>query len=349
MTESIYKLSDAEEIKNALLWLNKRWDVLTYPEYYHARSVEEAVSLLAEYGKGARIIAGGTDLVGLMKNRVLMPEVLVNIKMIPHLKYIKEDTAGLAIGALTLINDIERSTLIKNRYPILFEAACQIASPQIRNMATIGGNLCQQVRCWYYRRSSVTGLSFDCRRKKESGVCYAVDGENQHHAIFGGSECFAVNPSDMATVLLALDASINTVNCTGARLIPIERFYTDLGNILEPGEIITGIQVPHGAQGTKQRFLKFRTRKAIDFAIASVATVMTLSDNIVTDARIVLGGVSPKPYRAVAAEEIIKGQPMTTSLGAKAAKASAKDAMPLSKNGHKVPIVEALVKRVLLE
>ncbi|GAG86858.1 unnamed protein product, partial [marine sediment metagenome] len=211
-----------EEIKKALLWLSKYWGKPAYPEYYHAKTVDEAVSLLNEYGEGAKIIAGGIDLVGLMKNKVLSPRVLINIKAIPHLKHITENADGAAIGALTLINDIERFNLIKEKWPILFEAAHSIASPQVRNMATIGGNLCQEVRCWYYRRSPVTGISFDCRRKRENGICYAANGENQYHAIIGGTECFAVCPSDMATVLLALDARINTVNTSGGRSIPKE-------------------------------------------------------------------------------------------------------------------------------
>ena len=344
-----YRLIDAEEIEKALLWLSKYWHRPAHPEYYHAKTIDEAVSLLNEYREEAKIIAGGIDLVGLMKNKVLSPRVLVNIKTMPHMNHIIENASGIAIGALTLINDIERSTLIKSKYPLLFEAAHSIASPQIRNMATIGGNLCQDVRCWYYRRSPVTGISFNCRRKREDGICYAINGENQNHSIIGGTKCFAVCPSDMATALLALDAKINTVNTSGGRVIPIDKFYTAFSNILEPDEIITAIQVPKTRTGAKQRFLKFRLRKTIDFAIASVAAVITLNKNIVSDARIALGGISPEPYRAVKAEEIITGEPITESVAEKAAKAAVNDAMPLSKNGYKVPIIEALVKRVLLE
>jgi len=229
-----YRLIDAEEIEKSLLWLSKYWDKPVHPEYYNAKTVNEAVSLLDKYREEAKIIAGGIDLIGLMKNKVLLPGVLVNIKTIPHMKYVVENSSGTAIGALTLINDIERSTLIKEKYPILFEAAHSIASPQVRNMATIGGNLCQDVRCWYYRRPPDTGVTFDCRRKREDGICYAINGENQNHAIIGGKKCFAVCPSDMATVLLALDARVNTVNTTGGRVIPIDKFYTTLGNTLEP-------------------------------------------------------------------------------------------------------------------
>ena len=344
-----YRVIAAEEIAKTLSWLSKYWDRPVQPEYYDAKTVDEAVSLLDEYREEAKIIAGGIDLIGLMKNKVLLPKVLVNIKNITHMKHVVENASGIAIGTLTLINDIERSSLIQSKYPILFETAHSIASPHIKNMATIGGNLCQDVRCWYYRRSPVTGISFNCRRKRENGICYAVDGENQNHAIIGGTECFSVCPSDMAATLLALDARINTVNASGGRAIPIDKFYTTSGNILEPDELITAIQVPTVGSGVKQRFLKLRRRKAIDFAIVSVAAVITLNNNIVADARIVLGGVAPEPYRAVKAEEILIGGPITESTVARAAKASVNDAIPLSKNGYKVPVIETLVKRALLE
>ena len=342
------RLIDAEEIEKALLWLTRYWDRPVHPEYYNAKTIDEAVSLLDEYRETAKILAGGIDLIGLMKNKVLIPRALINIKNIPRMKYVAENADGIAIGALTVINDIERSALLKSKYPILFEAARSIASPQIRNMATIAGNLCQDVRCWYYRRSPVTGVSFPCRRKKENGICYAVNGENQYHVIIGGTKCFSVCPSDMATALLALDAKINTVDASGGRIIPIDKFYTAFGNVLEPNEVITAIQVPKVKSGVKQRFLKFRLRKTIDFAIISVAVVITMNNNIVSDARIVLGGVSPEPYRAVKAEEVIIGKPITESSAAKAAEASVSDAMPLSKNGYKIPITKSLVKRALL-
>jgi len=344
-----YKLIDAEEIEKALSWLSEYWDRPVHPEYHDARTINEAVSLLDRYGEGSKIIAGGIDLVGLIKNKVLMPKILINIKNIPHMKYVVENDSGMAIGALTLVNDIERSALIRNKYPILFEAARSIASPQIRNMATIGGNLCQDVRCWYYRRSPVTGISFNCRRKRESGICYAINGENQYHAIIGGTKCFAVCPSDMATVLLALDARINTVNASGGRVIPIDKFYTTFGNTLGPNEVITAIQVPNIGSRVKQRFLKFRLRRTIDFAITSVAAIITLNNNIVGDARLVLGGVSPEPYRAVKAEGILIGESITESVVAKAAEALVSDTVPLSKNGYKILIIKALLKRALLE
>ena len=344
-----HTLIEEKEIQKAFLWLTKFWEKPIHPDYYNARTIDEAVSLLDRYGEEAKIISGGTDVISLMKNRVLSPSVLVNIKPIKKMKNIVVNPSGIAIGALTLINDIERSALIKSKYPILFEAARFIGSPQIRNMATIGGNLCQEVRCWYYRRSPVTGISFNCCRKSKDGICHAINGENQYHAIIGIGECYAVCPSDMATVLLALDAKINTVAPEGSRVISVDEFYTASGNVLDPNEVITAIQVPKVGSRVKQRFLRFRIRKAIDFAIVSVAAVIGLNNNVVGDAKLVLGGVSPKPYRATKAEDILRGERITESVAAKAAKEAVGDARPLSKNGYKVPIIEALVKRALLE
>jgi len=342
-------LTDTREIEEALSWLNKYWNKPIQPIFYDAKSIEDALSLLDEYKKEAKIIAGGIDLIGLLKNKIISPRVLVNIKNIPQMNYITETSDGLEVGALTLIYDIGRSPLIKSQHPLLSEVAESVGSPQVRNMATMGGNLCQEVRCWYYRRPPITGISYQCRRKQEGGVCYAMDGENENHAIFGEGECFAVCPSDMATALLSLDAKIKTVSPTGERIIPIQDFYTNLGNVLEPNEIIIGIQISKVKRHTRQRYIKFRTRKALDFSIVSVAVVITLKDSLICDAKIALGGVSPMPYEAVKAEEVLKGESLTKAVTEKAAEASVSDAMPLSKNSYKVPIAKALIKRALFE
>lgn len=344
-----YRLIDAKEIKKALAWLSKYWDRPLHPEYYHARTVDEAVSLLDEYGRETKLFAGGIDLLGLMKNRVIAPRALVNIKTIPHLNLISESAKGLSIGALTRINDLERSELIRGKYPMLFEAAHAIGSPQVRNMGTVAGNLCQDVRCWYYRRSPATGITYNCRRKDEHAICYAADGENQYHAVIGGNKCFGVCPSDMATVLLALDAQLKTVSTSGGRTMTLDKLYTNLGNTLEPAEIITAVHVPAVEPGAKQRFLKFRVRKAIDFAIVSVAAVIKLDKDVVKDARIVLGGVAYQPILAVKAGEILRGERLTQTIAAEAAKLALGEARPLGKNGYKVQIAEALVRRAILE
>jgi xanthine dehydrogenase YagS FAD-binding subunit len=344
-----YRLTDHKEIEEALSWLNRYWNKPAQPAYYDAKTVEEAVSLLEGYHGKGKIIAGGIDLLGLMKNEVLSPAVLINIKNIPSMNAIKENSEGLEIGALTRIHDIEGSPILREKYPLLSEAAQSIGSPQIRNMATIGGNLCQEVRCWYYRRSPKTGISFTCRRKKEGNPCYAIHGENENHAILGEGECYAVCSSDMATGLFALDAKVNTRSPRGERKIPIGCFYTSLGHILQRDEIITSVSIPKDNPDTKQRFLKFRPRKAIDFSTVSVSSVITIVNKVIKDAKIVVGSVSPMPHEAVAAESILIGESITESLAEKASGEAVRDAMPLSKNGFKVPLVKALVKRSILE
>ena len=302
-----------------------------------------------QFREDARIIAGGIDVIGLMKNRVVSPSVLINIKGVRELNEIHERPGGIDIGSLATIDDIENSDLVRRRIPLLSEIAGSVGSPQIRNMGTLGGNLCQDVRCWYYRRSPVTGISFTCRRKKEGHGCFAVNGENENHAIFGEGVCVAVCPSDLAMGLSALGATINTVNPGGGRVIPIGQFYTALGHVLEPDEMITHIHIPEVRANTRQRFLKFRVRKAIDFSTVSVSSVLTVTGSTIDDARIILGGVSPVPHEAVKAKNVLVGERLTEDVAEEAARASVSDAMPLAKNGFKVPLVKALVKRALLD
>ena len=343
-----YELLDTKTVDEVLSILSRYWIEPKRLEHFNARTIDEAISLLDEYREKAKIIAGGTDLIRLMKSRVTDPKVLVNIKTIADLAYITEDAEGLKIGALTTIKDIEASPIIRDKYSILAEAAHAVAAPHIRNMATVVGNLCQDVQCWYYRRPPITGRSFFCRRKGGE-YCYAVAGDNRYHAIIGGGECLAACPSDMAPALIALDAKVKIVSPTRQRESSLEEFYTVLGNILKPNEIITEIQIPTPKPDTKQRYLKFRLRKTIDFAISSVAAAITTENGVVTNARIMLGGVAPIPYRALRAEEAVKGRVITQSLAGTAAKAAVSGAVPLSLNAYKVPITESLVKRAILQ
>ncbi len=341
------EIFDTKTVDEALSLLSKQRQEQKYIEHFNAKTVDDAVFLLSQYMERAKIIAGGVDLVSLMKSKVRAPEVLVNIKTLSDLACITESAEGLKIGALTTIRDIETSVIIRDKYSLLVEAAHSVASPLVRNMATIGGNLCQDVRCWYYRRSPVTGLTFFCHRKGGEH-CFAANGENQYHAIIGGNECHAVCPSDMAPALLALGAKVKIASPTGDKMVPLEEFYAPLGNILKPDEIITEIQVPTPRSGTKQRYLKFRLRKVIDFAISSVAAVITTQAGVVSQARIVLGGVAPTPYRALSAEESLKGKVITESIAETSARAALSEAVPLSQNAYKMPITESLVKRAIL-
>jgi len=230
---------------------------------------------------------------------------------------------------------------------MLSELSRSIASPQIRNMATIAGNLCQDVRCWYYRRSKSTGISFNCLRKK-GNKCFAINGENEYHAIFGEGGCVAVCPSDFATGLTALDGDIQTITPRGERKIPISQFYTVFGHILEPDEIITNIHIPKTDPSAKHRYIKFRQRRAIDFSIVNVYTIISIYEDVIKRARIVIGGVAPIPYRAIYAEKILEGEKLTKNLLEEVADTSVKEAIPLKKNSYKVSIVLALVKRSLI-
>ena len=317
-------------------------------DHLDAQTIESAISFLKSYGDQAKIIAGGVDLISLIKKRVSLPHVLVNMKTIPGLAYIEKNVDGLKIGPLTTIHDIELDDTVRNRFPMLAEAAQSIASPQIRNMGTVGGNLCQDVWCWYYRRSPGTGRAFFCRRKG-GDQCYAVSGDNRYHAVFNIGKCIAVCPSDLAPALIALQANLKITSPHGSRRIQLEDFYKPMGNCLEATDIITEIEIPWPERYAKQRFLKFRLRKAIDFAIASVAVVLTTENEIVKNARIVLGGVAPMPYRAGIAEKGLIGKPLDQSAALAAAEQYVSEAKPLSMNRYKLQIIKSIVKKGILD
>ncbi len=337
--------SDLKEIEESLALLSQYLDTPSQPEYYRAGSVDEAVSLLQEYGNRARLVAGGIDVLSLIKAHITQPEALVDIKNIANMHSITPQEHSIQIGALMRIKELERSVGIVEQYPVVQAAAHSVASPHIRNMATLAGNLCQEVRCMYYRRSPDTGNVYECHRKNQANPCYAVTGENQYHAVLPGAGCCAVCPSDMATALQALDAELNVVNGSGGRTMTIDELYTSMGTTLEPGEIITSISVPVKYRHARQNFIKFRVRNTIDFAIVSVATVAIVEDEVVKDSRVVLGGVSYAPYRAHKAEEVLTGNRLTDEVIEEAAKVAIEDARPLSRNRYKVKVAGALVQR----
>jgi xanthine dehydrogenase YagS FAD-binding subunit len=312
-------------------------------------SVNETCELLGEYQGKAKLNAGGTDLLSTLKGDIHpnYPEAIINIKTIPDLDYIREEGNVLKIGALTLLSGLIVSPLIKKNYSVLADAAQTIGSPQIRNTATIGGNLGQESRCWYYRYPRHIGGPILCLRKG-SGPCLAVKGDNRYHAILGGKKCFSVCPSDMAVALAALDARVTMTGIKGERSIPVTEFFHPLGNALEADEMVKEIEVPKAESTNAQRFLKFTLRKPIDFAIVSVAVAVTVKDAICTDARVILGAVAPMPYRAKAAEEAMIGNALDESVSANAAEAALADAKPLSMNAYKVQISKTIVKRAIM-
>jgi xanthine dehydrogenase YagS FAD-binding subunit len=318
--------------------------------HVNAKTVDEAVKTLERYKGKAKLNAGGTDLVGVLKHRILpdWPEAIINIKTIPGLNKIQEDTEGLKVGALTKLSDIADSEVVRRKYKLLAEAAEAVATPQIRNMASVGGNLCQDVRCWYYRYPHYIGGRLICRRKGGK-TCYAIGGDNRYHSIFGASNgCVAVNPSDIAVALLALGAKIKIASPRSTRIISVEDFFNDLRNVLKSDEMVTEVQVPCPSDRARQTFLKFRSRQAIDFASASVASVITVNNGTCEEARIALGAVAPRPFRATAAENEIKGKVINDAAAEAAAEAALVDARPLNQNTYRVRIIKELVKRALL-
>ena len=316
--------------------------------HFNASRISDAVSILRRYGRKAEIIAGGTDLLGKMKDEILprYPEALINIKTIPGLDFIREEGRRLKIGALTRLEDIAEHETVKSRYQALAEAAHRTASPHIREMGTIGGNVCQDIRCWYYRNPN---NRFPCLRKG-GGRCYAIEGDNRYHSIFGGSVeegCYAVHPSDTAPALIALNAEIRT----SKRTVKADDFFqvkVAKTTVLDDDEIVTEIRIPGPPRGTRSAFIKFAIRKTIDFPIVNCAAMITLSKGRVTKARVCLNAVYVKPYRALKAEEVLLGKPLDEESAEAAGSAAVSDAKPLQNNGYMVQIAKTLVKRSIL-
>jgi xanthine dehydrogenase YagS FAD-binding subunit len=317
--------------------------------HINARTVVEACALLKKYKGKAVLNAGGTDLLSTLKGGHLSdyPEAVINIKTIPGLDYIEEDDSSLKIGALARLADMVRSPLLKERYRVLAEAAHAVATPQVRNVATLGGNLCQDVRCWYYRYPRHIGGPIACLRKGD-GPCRAVSSDNRYHAIMGGKGCFAVCPSDTAVALTALNGRVRIAGPKGERTIAVADFFNPLNNTLKLGEIVREIEVPRITGPVKQTFLKFTLRKPVDFAIVSVASIITFEGGVCSDARIALGAVAPGPVRAKKAEEVLRGRPIDDHTASEAAEQAISGARPLNKNAYKVEIVKTLLKRAIL-
>lgn len=317
-------------------------------KHVNVTSVAEAGALLRSYDGRASLIAGGTDLLGVLKDEILpdYPEAVINIKTIAGLDRFLENEDGLKIGALAKLADVVEHPLVKARFPILSQAAQAVATPEIRNMATLAGNLCQDTRCWYYRYPHHLGGRIMCLRKGK-GPCHAVKGDSRYHAILGGKACFAVCPSDTAIALTALDAGLEITGPQGVRNVSIHQFFTLLGNILEAEELLTAVQIPNPAAGARQGFFKFTLREPVDFAIASVAAVGTLHDGICMQVKIALGAVAPTPLRAVEAEELIRNQAVNEKLIRAAARKAVKEAKPMRMNAYKVEITRTLVERAL--
>jgi xanthine dehydrogenase YagS FAD-binding subunit len=314
-------------------------------------SVKEAIGLLDAQdtmGKRVKVMAGGQDLLTELKERLVEPESVVNLKRIPGLDKLTYDPRkGLEIGALVKVSDVADSADVRRHFPALAHAAESIASPQIRHIGTMGGNLCQRPRCWYYRNENIVCL------KKGGDRCYAVAGENKYNAILGGGPSFIVHPSDTATALVALNASVTIAGPTGTRVVPLEQFFilpsknVRRENILKPNEIVTAIQVPATPLAGHSVYLKFREKMSMDWAMSACAVALNISGGKVVDARIVLGGVAPIPWRAPKAEALLKGKAVTPEVLHAVADMALQGAVALAQNGYKIPLTKTLVRRAI--
>lgn len=317
------------------------------PEFTYVKpnSVGEAVRELSK--EGSRVHAGGSDLVGCLRDGVFSTKRVVSLSGINELVGVSEDSRGLRIGAMTSIIDLVENETIAMQYPAFHAALKVIASPQLRNQGTLGGNLCQRPRCWYYRGD------FDCA-KKGGGMCYAYQGENTYHAILGGDPCYIVHPSDSAPALIAHDAKVTINGPQGARRIPLEEFFVlpadDLynENVLQPGEILTHIHLPPAPANAFGTYNKIRTRESWDFAIVSAAVVLKITGSVAESARIVLGGVAPKPWRVTEAEKLAVGKELTMENCEAVAEAALKDAQPLAQNAYKIAMAKGALMDAML-
>jgi xanthine dehydrogenase YagS FAD-binding subunit len=316
-------------------------------ELARATSVAQARELAAEK-KGSVLKAGGIDVLDHLKEHLIEPPRVVDLKSIPGLSGITvEGDGSLKIGPLTTLSQVASHAAVLKTHRALAEACAEAASPQIRNVATIGGNVLQRPRCWYYRLESYKCL------KKGGNVCYAWTGENRYHVIFGGGPSYAPHPSNAAVALVAFGASFTLEGAKGKRVVPAPDFFTspakdpERENQLADDEILTEIRVPTAA-GAKSTYTQIRERAAFDWPLVSVAAVLKNEGGAVKDPRIVLGAVAPIPWRVPRAEAAVAGKPLNEETVSAAARAAIGGAQPLSDNGYKVSLVQTLVRRTLL-
>jgi xanthine dehydrogenase YagS FAD-binding subunit len=313
------------------------------------RTMDEAVAVLSRSTRDCQravVSGGGSDLLGLIKERLVSPDVLVNLKAIGGIDRVTSDASGTRIGGLITLAALGRDPIVATRYRVLADAANSVGTPQIRNTGTLAGNICQRPWCWYLRNG------FPCY-KNGGDQCFARGGENQFHAIFGSGPSYIVHPSDTAPALVALDASFKIASPRGERTVPARDFFVLPGddpsreNVLTGDEILTEIILPAAPSNRRSTYQKVLDREAWTHALASAAVVLDMEGDVCRRARIVLGGVAPIPLERPQAARLLEGQRLTPGLAAQAAEAAVADARPLAKNGYKVPLTRALVRRTL--
>lgn len=297
----------------------------------------------------SKFVAGGTTLVDLMKLNVERPTTLVDINPLPLDKIEKLPIGGMRIGAMVRNSDLAHDPAIQKTYPVLSQALLSGASPQLRNMATTGGNLLQRTRCYYFRDTA-----YACNKRKPGSGCPALEGFHRIHAVLGTSDqCIATHPSDMAVAMMALEANVHLRGATGERVVPLNDFYLlpgstpNLENVMKEGELITHVSLPQLAAGTRSYYIKRRDRASYEFALASAAVVVTMNGNRMQRVRIALGGVGTKPWRSKEAEQVLEGKDASEQLFREAADAALKDARPRRDNWFKVELAKRTLTRAL--
>jgi len=314
-------------------------------EYANPGTLPEATGLLAAQWGQADVLAGGTDLLSLMKEHLHSPKRVVNIKNIKELEGIQKTDAGIRIGALVTMDELAKSAEVKAAYKSLTDAAAGVTSPQIRHMGTVGGDLCQRPRCWYYRQGmGLLGM--------KDGKSLIPDGENQYHAIFGSGPAYFVSASSLGPALVSLGAKVKLVSAAGSREVPVASFFVVPQNenqreiALKPNEILTEILIPAGA--AKTATYEIRQKEALDWPMVTASVALRMRGNSVASAKVVLGHVAPKPWEAAAAEKELAGKAINAETAEAAGKAAVADARPLSQNAYKVTLARVAVKRALL-
>lgn len=320
--------------------------------YVEPDTLLSATQALAKAGPRARLIAGGVDLLGEMKDRLVEPDTVVNLKSVPGLDAIRVDAdRTIRIGALVTLAALAGHDTVRRAFPAVADAAGSVGSPEIRNVGTVGGNLCQRPRCWYYRSPLHACL------KKGGDVCFTTTGDSRYHAILGGGPSFIVHPSDLAPALIACEARVTITGPSGKRELPLEQLYVlprvriDHETILQPGEIVTEVALPASAAtgaGTRSVYLKFKEKDSFDFALVAVAAALRVQGGRIASARLVLGAVAPVPWRSKEAENALIGGVLDAATAARAAEAALAAADPMPHNGYKVPLAKTLITRALL-
>jgi xanthine dehydrogenase YagS FAD-binding subunit len=323
-------------------------DVMPAFELFQPASADDAVALLAQHGSDAWVMAGGQDSFDWLKDRIKRPKVVIDLSQVSGMKGVRDLDGGVEIGAMTTLTELVGDPLIGERFPVLAEAARLVASPQIRNQGTIGGNVSQDTRCWYYRSG------FPCYRAG-GNICYAdtPTAINREHAILGADRCVAVSPSDTAPVMVALEAQMVIRSSGGERVVNAEDYFIGPGiditrmTVLRPGELLTAIRIPSTWAGAEHYFEKVRDRPVWDFPLVNIAAVKVLNGGTIERMRIALNGVAAHPWRLAQVEAAIAGKPADEGTAEMAGAMAVEGAFPLRYNGYKVPLMRNLVKRAI--